>query len=53
MTTPYERCKSFSEEKLQTLRESIDHLVPTNDIVITCGSYARREASTNSDIDFL
>ncbi len=47
-----DRAKSYSEERLVALRERIANLVPASETVLTCGSYARREASTESDIDF-
>jgi predicted nucleotidyltransferase len=47
-----ERAKEFSEVKLKELRSQLDGIIAPNDIVLTCGSYARREASGTSDIDF-
>ncbi|WP_264047982.1 nucleotidyltransferase domain-containing protein [Methylobacterium flocculans] len=52
MSTPYERSKLFSDEKLTALREGLGNLVPAGEAVVTCGSYARREASENSDLDY-
>jgi Nucleotidyltransferase domain len=52
MTTPFKRAKEFSELKLQKLREEISSGVPAEATVVTCGSYARREASLLSDIDY-
>lgn len=52
MTTPYERCKRHSETTLNAIAEAIRPIVPEREIVLTCGSYARREASEHSDIDF-
>ncbi|MGD0143136.1 MAG: hypothetical protein ABSC92_08260 [Rhizomicrobium sp.] len=52
MTTPYQRAKQFSDLKLETLRASAGSIVPSNAAVITCGSFARREASILSDIDY-
>ncbi|MCJ2114475.1 hypothetical protein MKK64_25240 [Methylobacterium sp. E-025] len=52
MKTPYERSKHFSDEKLKALREGLGGLVPPGEAVVTCGSYARREASDNSDLDY-
>lgn len=48
----YSRAKIFSEKKLGELRGSLANIVPEDEVVVTCGSYARREASENSDIDF-
>jgi hypothetical protein len=49
--TGYESTKAFSEQKLQDLRAGITG-TPENVVVLTCGSYARREASDESDIDY-
>lgn len=48
----YSHTKIFSENKLTELRESLKDIVPESEVVVTCGSYARREASSSSDIDF-
>ncbi len=47
-----ERAKKFSESKLEDLRTRLVEVVPSDEAVLTCGSYARREASDASDIDF-
>jgi predicted nucleotidyltransferase len=47
-----EDAKSFSNEKLHRLRESIKTLVPPDEMVFINGSFARREASAGSDVDF-
>lgn len=53
MTTAIKRAKQFTETKLEKLRSRLaDMKIEKNQVVLTCGSYARREASTNSDIDF-
>ena len=52
MTTPYERCSAFSEQKITELREKLYGLTLGDRIVLLCGSFARREASEQSDIDF-
>ena len=52
MTTPYERCSAFSEQKITELREKLNKLSLDDRIVLLCGSFARREASEQSDIDF-
>jgi hypothetical protein len=52
MTVAIDRAKQYSEEKLKLLREGLKTIVPADDVVVTCGSYARREASEESDIDF-
>jgi len=52
VTEAIERAKEYSEQKLTELRASVKGLVPTDEMVIVNGSYARREASVGSDIDF-
>src|SRR5438876_851311 len=47
-----DRARRYSEEKLAELRGVLTPIVPAGNIVLTCGSYARREASSESDIDF-
>ncbi|WP_291849934.1 nucleotidyltransferase domain-containing protein [Bradyrhizobium sp.] len=47
-----ERAKGYSEGKLSQLRNAIKHLVPADEMVVINGSFARREASAGSDIDF-
>ena len=43
---------SFSAQKLQELRQKLEHIIPPGQLVVTCGSYARREAAPASDLDF-
>ena len=52
MRSGYERTLPFSVAKLGELRGLLDSLDLDNPIVLTCGSYARREASESSDIDY-
>jgi nucleotidyltransferase-like protein len=52
MTTAYKRSKTYSESKLSKIRSRLSDIVPNEDVVICSGSFARREASENSDIDF-
>jgi predicted nucleotidyltransferase len=52
MTNAISRAKQHSEQKIKLLRGSFEKIVPQRDVVVTCGSYARREASPESDIDF-
>lgn len=52
MKTPYERCSAFSEQRISELREKLNGLTFDDRIVLLCGSFARREASEQSDIDF-
>ncbi|MGZ8287063.1 MAG: nucleotidyltransferase domain-containing protein [Allosphingosinicella sp.] len=44
--------EAFSDEKLKQLRSRLKVLIPKNELVVTCGSYARREAGRGSDLDF-
>jgi len=46
------RANEYSEDKLAQLRATIEGLVPADEMVIINGSFARREASAGSDIDF-
>ena len=41
-----ERCRKHSDEKCRALRKEIKAIFPadSNDTVLVCGSYARREA---------
>ncbi len=48
----FETSRAYSDSKLGELRTSLADVVPKDEIVLTCGSFARREASQNSDIDF-
>lgn len=48
----YTGTKAFSERKLGELRAALKDVVPPGSVALTCGSYARREASAESDIDF-
>jgi hypothetical protein len=52
MPNAYTRSKAYSDNKLSSLREALKSIVPDDCVVLTCGSYARREASDKSDIDF-
>ncbi len=52
MTTPYERSKKYSNCKIDTIRHNLSEFQFENVLVLTCGSFARREASSNSDIDY-
>ena len=52
MTTAIDRARAHSELTLERLRAGLAGIVPPNEVVVTCGSYARREASKESDIDF-
>jgi hypothetical protein len=47
-----EEAKRYSDERLHRLREAIRPLVPLDEMVFINGSFARREASPASDVDF-
>ncbi len=53
MYEAYERAKTHSNIKLDELRNALQPIVPADGIAMTFGSYARREASQESDIDYL
>lgn len=45
--------KVYSEKTLGELRSAVEHLsLPSDSIVVTVGSLARREASSQSDLDY-
>ena len=52
MPTAYECSLIYSECKLKKLRSRLKEFQLGDDIVMVCGSYARREASEYSDSDF-
>ena len=51
-TTAYSRCSEYSQSTLDELRGRLADLSLRDRVVLVCGSYARREASENSDMDF-
>ncbi len=53
MYEAYERAQTHSNAKLEELRSALAPIVPADSIAMTFGSYARREASQESDIDYL
>src|SRR5262249_53739081 len=52
MTTAIDRAKQHSNRTLEALRQRLTPVAPESESIVTCGSYARREASAESDIDF-
>jgi predicted nucleotidyltransferase len=48
----YAETKPFSNGRLEDLRAKLKAVVPAGELVVTCGSYARREAVAASDLDF-
>ena len=53
MSNAIERAKNHSEAKLHDIRIRLNVHTPKEATVITFGSYARREASNESDIDYI
>lgn len=53
MTTAYERSLKFTENKLDEIRNRLEALPLGGAVVLVCGSFARREASAQSDIDYV
>ena len=47
-----EDAKTYSNDKLCSLRDAVKVLVPPKEMVFINGSFARREASVGSDVDF-
>ena len=52
MKTAYDRSKEYSDCKIDALRQSLQSCAGADLTILTCGSYARREASRHSDIDY-
>lgn len=48
-----QRSQVFSKSKIETLRGTLTSVVPAGAFVATFGSYARLEASEQSDLDYL
>lgn len=42
----------FSESRVRDLRAALSTIVPAGELVVTCGSYARKEACPSSDLDY-
>lgn len=53
MSAAIAQAKTFSEARLGALRAALRDLVPDGAAVFTFGSYARREASRHSDLDYV
>ena len=51
--TTYERSSEYTDHKLVEIRSSLEELPLGDAIVLVCGSFARREASEHSDIDYV
>ena len=52
MITAYDRSREYSNCKINMMRRSLESCANENLTILTCGSYARREASRHSDIDY-
>ena len=52
MSTPYERSSEHSNTTITAIREKLKGSDKQNTVVAVCGSYARREASRESDLDY-
>ena len=52
MIAAYERSLKYTEHKLEKIRSRLEELPLGDAVVLVCGSYARREASEQSDIDY-
>ena len=52
MIAAYERSLKYTEHKLEKIRNRLEKLPLGDAVVLVCGSYARREASEQSDIDY-
>lgn len=52
MESGYQRAKEFSDHTLAALRDDLETSLAKPPLVITCGSYARREACPLSDMDY-
>lgn len=51
-TKAIDDARNYSNQKLLLLRDSIKELAPADEMVFINGSFARREASAGSDVDF-
>lgn len=52
MNSTYEKTTQVSNNALTALRNSLVTIIPSDAVALTCGSYARREATVGSDLDF-
>lgn len=52
MNSTYEKTTLTSNAALDVLRKSLQPILPPDAVALTCGSYARREATVGSDLDF-
>jgi predicted nucleotidyltransferase len=48
------RCRNYSNDMLEQIRVDLAEILPTETFLVgTNGSFARREASSQSDLDFI
>jgi hypothetical protein len=52
MSSAWQASQSFSNDKIEGLRAILRSRIPQDAMAVTFGSYARREASLESDIDY-
>lgn len=52
MNSTYDKTTEASDAALKALRQSLEPIVSSNAVALTCGSYARRDATIGSDLDF-
>lgn len=52
MTSAWQASQSYSNQKIEQLRATLRSRIPEDSMAVTFGSYARREASSESDIDY-
>ncbi len=46
------KARAFSDDRLTQLRSSLATVCSPEDVIVTCGSYARRDATASSDLDY-
>lgn len=52
MNGTYAKTKAKADEALNSLRQTLHNIIPSEAVAVTSGSYARREPTTGSDLDF-
>lgn len=52
MNGTYKKTKAKADEALSVLRQTLPEIIPGDAVAVTSGSYARREPTTGSDLDF-
>lgn len=46
------KARTYSDRKLEELRTLVGGTIPAGAVVVACGSFARREACSSSDLDY-